>query len=117
MKKSKHKTKPKAVEMPQKPTPLELELQKQNRRENIVSGIFVLVIIVAFLFDLKIGAGALAFGLWSLFWYEQGKFSICCDEYEVGGYPAIGVRWMVKSWIWLAAFAIVANVIYECCYA
>ncbi len=117
MKKNKKKTKERSEAKSQELTPLEVEINRIAQREAVAHYIGGVVIIVAWLIGWKWGVGALVFGLWSRFWYDQGKFSLCCDEYEVGGYPKIGMRWMVKSWIWLAAFAIVANVIYECCYA
>ena len=112
-KKSRKKSEEKTPEL----TPLEKEIKRNERREAIAQYIGVVVIVVAWLVSWKWGVGALVFGLWSSIWYDQGKFSLCCDEYEVAGYPEIGVRWMVKSWVWFAAFAIVADVIYECYWA
>lgn len=99
------KTKKESVSTQPKLSPLQAEIRRQERWENIVSGICVAIIVIAFLFSWIVGLVALIFGLWSWLWYEYGKYSICCDEYEVGGFPSMGVRTMIKGWFVFAALA------------
>ena len=99
------KTKKKSAAEQQELSPWQLKIQHQERRENLINVICLAVIAVAFLIGWEIGMVALIFGIWSWLWYEHGKYNICCDEYEVGGYPAIGVRTMIKGWFVFAALA------------
>ncbi|MBR1756181.1 MAG: hypothetical protein IJ738_01270 [Alphaproteobacteria bacterium] len=96
-------------------TPLEKEAERYNRIFNIVSKCCLCVIAAAFLINWKIGVGALVFILWSWFWFDHGRFALCCDEYEVFGYPEMGMSCMIKSWVWLAVMAVAGCVIYESC--
>lgn len=57
------------------------------------------------------GATALAFGIWSLAWYEDGAHENCIDEWEYA-YPEDGFRRMFNSWPWFLGFALIA---YLCC--
>ena len=57
------------------------------------------------------GGTALAFGLWSWYWYEEGAQENCMDEWEFA-YPKDGFCLMRNSWPWFVCFAFVA---YICC--
>jgi len=57
------------------------------------------------------GATALAFGLWSLAWYEDGAREKSLDEWD-DSYPEDGFRRMFNSWPWFICFAFIA---YICC--
>lgn len=56
------------------------------------------------------GATSLAFGIWSLCWYEDGAQENCIDEWEYA-YPDDGFRRMFKSWPWFIGLAVVAFLI------
>lgn len=38
--------------------------------------------------------------LHNAFSYHKGKYEICVDEYEIDGYPTLGLEKLVKSWRW-----------------
>ena len=53
------------------------------------------------------GVTLLAFGIWSLAWYEDGAQENCMDEWEYA-YPKDGFRRMVKSWPWFIGLGLIA---------
>ena len=55
------------------------------------------------------GVVALAFGIWSWGWYEDGARENCIDEWEFA-YPKDGFRRMLDSWPWFICFAFVAYI-------
>ena len=86
--------------------------EKQYRRYCLIHGVVILVGIAIMLLIYHFtnpffGIMALAFGVWSWGWYENGAQENCVDEWEYA-YPDDGFRRMVASWPWFIGLAVIA---------
>lgn len=104
MKKRKTKTEKKTREL----TPWEKNYRSYKHTYNAVICIGITITIAIFCFaSMFWGFACLAFGLWSLAWYEDGATENCMDEYEYA-YAKDGFRKMLKSWPWFAVLLLIA---------
>ena len=77
---------------------------KKWRRYRWIRNTILLAVIggiaLAFQYSKTLGWITVCACAWSLYWYEQGFTDNVVDEYELG-YVRDGMRWMIKSWLWL----------------
>lgn len=64
----------------------------------IETGVAILVVIVFSIFPWEYGLLATGWLIQNALFYNKGSYEICIDEYELDGYPNLGLEKMLNSW-------------------
>ena len=101
-------TKKKVEEVPEHIRRYEKIYNRYQRNYTVVVLLWLAVVVAVWYFTGHFyGITTLAFGIWSLAWYEDGAQENCMDEWEYA-YPKDGFRRMVKSWPWFIGLGLIA---------
>ncbi|MBP3686835.1 MAG: hypothetical protein J6J35_00545 [Alphaproteobacteria bacterium] len=77
------------------------EEEKAVKRFNMIQFVVAAIALVSLLcLPIKYCLIVVLLLLHNAFSYHKGKYEICVDEYEIDGYPTLGLEKLVKSWRW-----------------
>ena len=97
---------------PKKTVEEEIAEYRQERKRyvriyNTVQWTILVLTVIAWFINWRLGVMGIIWLLWNCGTYESGCQADVVDEYELDGYPQDGLRRMFKSWI---LFAILAGI-------